>query len=347
MAGRQRDPRTGRYTSGSVEGSEHGGTEGTSLVDVRASHRMSRNPSEQSSRRGSPKGRGLRRQLDWILEDIRPRLEWKNEPKEGVGIILEDLPDQEQVKWAAIQIMFLEEKTSGENTKRLEEYREEIKELYARVIRERERQREIIQEEMSSQRRLGKLIAKEVRAIKATMDSFITNDLSSHLAQAIQHHFGAFPIAQNIAQYFQENPISSIPPPHEQDAWKAAIEGVVLQHIQAVPAPPKTEDIVAQVTQNLRNELSSLKTEILQSIPKTISTEEIRRQINTAVSGLSGPSSQGISEDKCNRMIRTALAARIIPSSQHQQKIKSVSGVSGVFGVSGVSGSSVCLRCLG
>ena len=51
---------------------------------------------------------------------------------------MEDLPDQEQVKWAAIQSVFLEEKTSGENTKRLEEYKEEIKELYARVIRERE-----------------------------------------------------------------------------------------------------------------------------------------------------------------------------------------------------------------
>ena len=160
------------------------------------------------------------------------------------------------------------------------------------------------------------MTAKEVQAIKATMDSFITNDLSSHLAQAIQHHFGAFPIAQNIAQSLQENPISSIPPPHEQDAWKAAIEGIVLQHIQAIPAPPRAEDIVAQVTQNLRSELSSLKTEILQSIPKAISSEEIRRPINTAVSGLSGPSSQGISEDKCNRMIRTALAARIIPSSQ-------------------------------
>ena len=91
---------------------------------------------------------------------------------------------------------------------------------------------------------------------------------------------------------------------------------MVLQHLQAIPAPPKTEDIVAQVTQNQRNELSSLKTEILQSIPKTISSEEIWRQINTAVSGISGPSSQGISEDKCNRMIRKALAARIIASSQ-------------------------------
>ena len=243
-------------------------------------------------------------------------MEWKKDPEEEVGIILEDLPDEEQVKWAAIQSVFLEERTSGENTKRLEEYKEEIKELYGRVIRERERQREMIQEEMRSQKRLGKMTAKEVQAIKVTMDSFITNDLSSHLAQAIQHHFGAFPIAQNIAQYLQENPISSIPPPHEQDAWKAAIEGVVLQHIRAIPAPPRAEDIVAQVTQNLQSELSSLKTEILQSIPKAISTEEIRRQINTAVSCLSGPSSQGISEDKCNRMIRTALAARIVPSSQ-------------------------------
>ena len=88
------------------------------------------------------------------------------------------------------------------------------------MIRERERQREIIQEEMRLQKRLGNMTAKEVRAIKATMDSFITNDLSSHLAQAIQLHFGAFPIAQNIAQYFQENPISSIPPPHEQHQEK-------------------------------------------------------------------------------------------------------------------------------
>ena len=82
MAGRQRDPRTGRYTSGSVEGSEHGGTEGTSIVDIRSSQRMSRNPSAQSSRRGSPEGRGLRRQVDWIMEDIRPRLEWKKDPEE-------------------------------------------------------------------------------------------------------------------------------------------------------------------------------------------------------------------------------------------------------------------------
>ena len=65
------------------------------------------------------------------MEDIRPRLEWKNVPEEEVGIILEDLPDQEHVKWAAIQSVFLEERTSGENTKRLEEYKEEIKELYA------------------------------------------------------------------------------------------------------------------------------------------------------------------------------------------------------------------------
>ena len=64
------------------------------------------------------------------MEDIRPRLEWKNEPEEEVGIILKDLPDQEQVKWAAIQSVFLAERTSGENTKRLEEYREEIKQLY-------------------------------------------------------------------------------------------------------------------------------------------------------------------------------------------------------------------------
>ena len=91
---------------------------------------------------------------------------------------------------------------------------------------------------------------------------------------------------------------------------------MVLQHIQAIPAPPKTEDIVAQVTQNLRNKLSSLKTEILQGNPKTIFSEEIWRQINTAVSGLSGPSSQEISKDKCSRMIRTALAATIIPFSQ-------------------------------
>ena len=157
------------------------------------------------------------------------------------------------------------------------------------------------------------MTAKEVQAIKATMESFITNDLSSHLAKAIQHHFGAIPIAQDIAQYFQENLISSIPPPHKQEAWKAAIEGVVQQQIQAIPAPPRTEDIVAQVTQNLRSELSSLKTELIQIVPKTISSEEIQRQINAAVSGLSGPSSQGISEDKCNRMIRMALAARIIP----------------------------------
>ena len=111
MAGRQRDPRTGRYTSRSVEGSEHGGTEGTSIVDIRTSQRMSRNPSAQSSRRGSPEGRGLRRQVDWIMEDIWPRLEWKKDPEEDVGIILEDLPDEEQVKWAAIQSVFLKERT--------------------------------------------------------------------------------------------------------------------------------------------------------------------------------------------------------------------------------------------
>ena len=149
MAGRQRDPRTGRYTSGSVEGSEHGGTEGTSLVDVRTSQRMLRNPSAQMSRRNSPEGSGLRRQLEWIMEDIRPRLEWKKDPEE-VGIILEDLPEEEQVRWAAVQSVFLEEKTSGENTKRIEEYKEEIKGLYTRVINERERQREAIQEEMRS-----------------------------------------------------------------------------------------------------------------------------------------------------------------------------------------------------
>ena len=112
-----------------------------------------------------------------------------------MGIILEDLPKEEQVRWAAVQSVFLEERTSGENRKRIEEYREEIKGLYTRVINERERQREAMQEEMRSQKRLGKMTAKEVQAIKATMESFIHNDLSSHLAQAIQHHFGAFPIA--------------------------------------------------------------------------------------------------------------------------------------------------------
>ena len=129
MAGRQRDLRTGRYTSGSVEGSKYRGTEGTSLVDVWASQRMSRNPSAQSSRRNSPEGRGLRRQLDWIMEDILPRLDWKKDPEE-VGIILEDLPEEEQVRWAAVQSVFLEERTSGQNTKRIEEYKEEIKGCY-------------------------------------------------------------------------------------------------------------------------------------------------------------------------------------------------------------------------
>ena len=259
------------------------------------------------------------------MEDIRPRLEWKKDPEE-VGIILEDLPEEEQVRWAAVQSVFLEERTSGENTKRIEEYKEEIKGLYTRVINERERQREAMQEEMRSQTRLGKMTAKEVQAIKATMESFITNDLSSHLARAIQHHFGAFPIAQDIAQYFQENPISSIPPSHEQEAWKAAIEGVVQQHIQAIPAPPRTEDIVAQVTQNLQGELSLLKTELLQMVQKTISSDEIQRQINAAVAGLPGPSSQGISEEKCNRMIRMALAARIIPPSQGltEEQVKNI-----------------------
>ena len=195
-------------------------------MNIRTSQRMSRNPSAQSSRRNSPEGRGLRRQLEWIMEDIRPRLEWKKDPKE-VGIILEDKPKEEQVRWAAVQSVFLEERTSGENTKRIEEYKEEIKGLYTRVINERERQREAMQEEMRLQKRLGKMTAKEVQAIKATMESFVTNDLSSHLGQSIQHHFGAFPIAKNITQYFQENPISSIPPQHEQEAWKAAIEGVV------------------------------------------------------------------------------------------------------------------------
>ena len=137
MAGRQRDPRTGRFTSGSVEGSEHGETEGTSIVNIRTTQRMSRNPLTQSSQQNSPKGRGRRRQLEWIMEDIRPRLEWKKDPEE-VGIILEDLPEEEQVTWAAVQSVFLEERTSGENTKRIEEYKEEIKGLYTRVINERE-----------------------------------------------------------------------------------------------------------------------------------------------------------------------------------------------------------------
>ena len=53
-----------------------------------------------------------------------------------------------------------------------------------------------MQEEMRSQKRLGKMTAEEVQAIKATMESFITNDLFSHRAQAIQLHFGAFHIAQ-------------------------------------------------------------------------------------------------------------------------------------------------------
>ena len=318
MAGRQRDPRTGRYTSGSAAGSEEGRTEGTSIVDVRTSQRMSRNPSAQSSRRNSPQPstRNFRRRLEWIMEDIRPRIQWKDEDPEVRGIILEELPEPQQLEWATVQSVYLEEKTSGQEGRRIEEYRGEIDAHYATMLKEREKQREEMHEEIDTQKRLGKMTAKEVQSIKAAMESFITNELSSHLAKAIEHHFRAFPISTNIGQYFQENPISSIPPPHEQDTWKQAIENIVAQHIQTIPVPPKTDEIVAQVIQNRRNELSTWKIEIMQSFPKTLYSDEIQRRINMAVAGIPGPSSQGISEDKCNRMIRAALAARIIPTVQ-------------------------------
>ena len=98
----------------------------------------------------------------------------------------------------------------------MEEYRGEIDAIYATMLKERERQREEMQEEYDKQKWLEKMMAKEVQSIKATMESFITNKLSSHLAKAIEHHFRAFPISTNSGQYFQENPISSIFPPHEQ-----------------------------------------------------------------------------------------------------------------------------------
>ena len=254
--------------------------------------------------------------MEWIMEDIRPCIQWKDEDPEVRGIILEELPEPQQLEWAAVQSVYLEEKTSGQEGKRIEEYRGEIDTLYATMLKERERQREEMQEEIDTQKRLGKMTAKEVQSIKATMESFVTNELSSHLAKAIEHHFRAFPISTNIGQYFQENPITSISPPHEQETWKQAIENIVAQHIQTIPVPPKTDEIVAQVTQNLRNKLSTWKTEILQSFPKTLSSDDIQRRINTAVAGIPGPSSQGISEDKCNRMIRAVLAARIIPTAQ-------------------------------
>ena len=136
MAGRQRDPRTGRYTSGSAAGSKEGPTEGTPIVDVRSSQRMSRNPSAQLSRRNSPEPstRNLRRQLEWIMEDIRPRIQWKDEDLEVRGIILEELPEPQQLEWAAVQSVYLEEKTSGQEGKRIEEYRGEIDALYATML---------------------------------------------------------------------------------------------------------------------------------------------------------------------------------------------------------------------
>ena len=190
------------------------------------------------------------------------------------------------------------------------------KNIGVRRKKDRRKQREAMQEEIDTQKRLGKMTAKEVQSIKATMETFVTNEISSHKAKAIEHHFRAFPISMNIGQYFQENPISSIPPPHKQDTWKQAIENIVAQHIQTIPVPPKTDEIVAKVTQNLRNKLSTWKAEIMQSFPKTLSPDDIQRRINTAVAGIPGPSLQGISEDKCNRMIRAALAARIIPTAQ-------------------------------
>ena len=215
-----------------------------------------------------------------------------------------------------VQSIYLEEKTSGQEGRRIEEYKGEIDALYATMLKERERQREEMQEEIDTQKRLGKMTAKEVQSIKATMESFVTNELSSHLAEAIVHHLRGFPISTNIGQYIQENPISSIPPPHEQETWKQATENIVALHIQTIPVPPKTDEIVAQVTQNLRNELSTWKTEIKQSLPKTLSADDIQKRINTAVAGIPGPSLQGILGDKCNRMIRAALGARIIPTAQ-------------------------------
>ena len=58
------------------------------------------------------------------------------------------------------------------------------------------------------------MTAKEIQGIKTVMDSFVTNDLSSHLAEAVQNHFTASPITKEIEEYLVKNPISTIPPPH-------------------------------------------------------------------------------------------------------------------------------------
>ena len=114
MAGKKRDPRTGRYTSGSVEGSEHGETEGTSIVNFRTSQRMSRNPSAQSSRRNSPEGRGLSRQLEWIMEDIRPRLEWKKDTEEVVSY-WKTYPKKNKLGGQRYKVVVIHRGPGGEN----------------------------------------------------------------------------------------------------------------------------------------------------------------------------------------------------------------------------------------
>lgn len=299
MAGRPRDP-SGRFVSGSAPGSEDGGNTETSM-EIRSGRA---GPSRRTSRRNSPSEETLRVRLDWILRDIRPRIEWRQEEEHGIN--LEDLPHNQQNVWKALKGVQQEGEMSGESEERIQSFQAEIDSLYGDLLMEREKQRDRMQKDLDTQKRLGKMTRQEVERIKLAMDSFVTNELSSHLAIAIGQHFRAYPIANDVGNYFRTNPISSIPPAHEQDAWKAAIENIVLQHRQPVPEIPKIDDIVSQVSRTIMSQLDGWKASLTDIVTRHTSEETIQRRVDRAVSRQAGPSSAGLSEERIQRMINTS-----------------------------------------
>ena len=80
----------------------------------------------------------------------------------------------------------------------MEQFCKEIEALHSKAEQEREKLRKQWTKEFETRKRLSKITAKEVQGIKMAMHSVVTNDLSSHLAQAIQNHFMASPIAKEI-----------------------------------------------------------------------------------------------------------------------------------------------------
>ncbi|HEX3642441.1 MAG TPA: hypothetical protein VHV10_14210, partial [Ktedonobacteraceae bacterium] len=251
--------------------------------------------------------------MEWILTDIKPRLEWRGQDE--TGITLEELPSDQQRAWTVIKSVQREEENTGKNRERLEQFQEEINGLYKAMLSERQKQREKLQEEVEAQKRLGKLTAREVERMKFAMDSFLKNDLSSHLSSAITNYFTAYPITNDIGNYFQNNPISSIPPAHEIPAWEEAIRRVINHQQQQVP---NAEAIAEQVTRTLGSQLDGWKASITELVTRHTSEEALQQRVDEAMSRRPGfpPTTPGLSEERIQRMINTALAARVVPTSE-------------------------------